>query len=350
MNYTVKEHNSCLKICAERPIQIEDCCYDETKDSFVIAVKHYRGQNYFVDYIVCNREWQIVKKLTETQGVNPRFVLAPDKSVWVRMSATRTKKDGEIVLPLDERERVPKEIVKSDLGTNYSFFWKGSFWGYTCDVWIEKKPDKLLLYEFDKKNLFKNRKAWKLEGLRNAVPFVQEDELYLCQQNWAEGTVSIYRMIEQGKTEAVMEPAIIGEFTWCYLVKVDAKTYEFLCFEKNEIHKLVIDKAGKLCKQERIHIMDDTCFYSIMDLQVLKDDRVVVSYICEYQCGTIEIEQDSVRDVFKKKNDMLYCRGKEIAMEEKLAFHIVTDGKICYHLATNIQAANGKSKCIYVCE
>ena len=350
MNYTVKEHNGCLKICAEQPIQIEDCCYDETKDSFVIAVKHYRGQNYFVDYIVCNREWQIVKKLTETQGVNPRFVLAPDKSVWVRMSATRTKKDGEIILPLDERERVTKEIVKSDLGTNYSFFWKGSYWGYTCDVWIDKKPDKLLQYEFDKKNLFKNRKAWKLEGLRNAVPFVQEDELYLCQQNWAERTISVSRMAEPGVAELVIDSASIGDFTWCYLVNVKRDACEFIGFRENEIHRLSIDKSGQVLEQKHIHTMEDTCFYSIMDLQVLEDDRVVVSYVCENQCGTIEIAQDSVKDVFKKKNDMLYCRGKEIAMEEKRAFHIVTDGKTCYHLATNIQAANGKSKCIYVHE
>ena len=331
-------------------MQVEDCCYDEARDHFVIAVKYYRGQNYFIDYIVCSREWQIVKKVTETRGVNPRFVLAPDKSVWVGMSATRTKKDGEIVLPLYERERVTKEIVKSDLGTNSGFFWNGSYWGYVSDVWSEKKPDKLLQYEFDKKNLFKNRKAWKLEGFRNAEPFVQGDELYLCQQNWAEWTVSVYQVLEPGVTEAVMKPAIIGEFTWCYLVQVKEDACEFIGFQKNEVHRLRIDKSGSVLEQKHIHTMDDTCFYSIMDLQVLREGRVVVSYVCENQCGTIEIEQNSVRDVFKKKNDTLYCRGKEIALLEKLAFHIMTDGKLCYHLATNIQAAGGKCKCIYVCE
>ncbi len=350
MNYTIKQHNNCLKICAELPIQIEDCCYDETRDNFVIAVKYYRGQNYFVDYIVCNREWQIVKKLTETQGVNPRFVLTPDKSVWVRMSATRTKKDGEIMLPLYEGERVTKEIVKADIGTDANFFWKGSYWGYACDVWSEKKPDKLLQYEFDKKNLFKNRKAWKLEGFRNAEPFVQGDELYLCQQNLAEGTVSVYRMVEPGMTEVVMEPAIIGDFTWCYLVKVEKEACEFIGFRKNEVHRLKVNKNGSVLEQKHIHTMEDTCFYSIMDLQVLTDDRVVVSYVCENQCGTIEIAQDSVKDVFKKKNNMLYGRGREIALEERLAFYIVTVGKRCYHLATNIEASGGKCKCIYFCE
>lgn len=350
MNYTIKQHNNCRKISAEVPMQVEDCCYDETRDAFVIAVKYYRGRDYYVDYIVLNREWQIVKKLTETKGVNPRFVLAPEKSVWIRMSATRTKKDGEIVLPLYERERVTKEIVKSDLGTDYSFFWNGSFWGYACDVWSSTAPDKLLQYEFDKKGLFKNRKAWKLEGLRNASPFVQRDELYLCQQNWAEGTVSVYRMMEPGMTEVFMESAIIGEFTWCYLVNVGEAACEFIGFRENEVHRLTIGKSGQMLEQKHIHVMDDTAFYSIMDFQVLADGRVVVAYVCENQCGTIEIEQDNVRDVFKKKNDTLYCRGKEIALIEKLAFHIMTDGKQCYHLATNIEASGGKCKCIYVCE
>lgn len=350
MNYTIKQHNNCLKISAEVPMQIEDCCYDETSDTFVIAVKYYRGRDYYIDYIVLNREWKIVKKLTETKGVNPRFVLAPDKSVWIGMSATQTKKDGEIVLPLYGRERITKEVVKSDLGTDYRFFRNGSFWGYVCDMWSEKKPDKLLQYEFDQKGLFKNRKAWKLEGLRNAVPFVQGDELYLCQQNWADGTVSVYRMMEPGMTELVMEPVSIGGFTWCYLVKVGEDACEFVGFRENEIHRLSIDKSGQVLEQKHIYTMDDTAFYSIMDLQVLADGRVVVSYVCENQCGTIEIEQDNVRDVFKKKNDTLYCRGKEIALIEKLAFHIMTDGKNCYHLATNIEASGGKCKCIYVCK
>ena len=141
-------------------------------------MKHNRGG----DYVVLNREHEIVQIVSEDQGLNQKFVLAPDKSIWICMSALCTKKDGEVVLPLYDRNRVEKEIVKSDLVIDYSFFWDGCHWGYVNDIFGDR-PDKLLQYQFDKKGLYKTRKAFKLDALHGASPFVQEDTLYLCQKH-----------------------------------------------------------------------------------------------------------------------------------------------------------------------
>ena len=76
MDYKIYKQDSYWVIESERAISIEDWCYDVTTDTFVIAVKHNKGG----DYVVINREFEIVQTITEEQGLNRKFVLAPDES------------------------------------------------------------------------------------------------------------------------------------------------------------------------------------------------------------------------------------------------------------------------------
>ena len=347
MKYTMNEQNGYLEIICEKPVEIQDCCYDEKRDEYVIAVKHYKGKNYSVEYIVVNREGKNVKNLLEKQGVNPRFVLAPDKSLWIGMSSICTKKDGEIVLPLYERERVTKEIIKADVGVNYDFFWNGCHWGYVQDMWGDK-PDKLLKYEFDKNELYKTRKTMKLEGQFGATPYVQDDVLYLCKRDFDEGIVRLFKMNTPEEIEVFGTSATVGGFTWCYLVCVDGGECVVIGVEENEIYRLRISLNGELLEKKCIFTLDDTMFYSIMDFEVTKDGNVDFSYVSEHQCGSIRIRKDVVEEIFKYKEEKLYCRNKEIASECKMAFHIMSDGTNCWHLGTNISATGSTCKTIYV--
>lgn len=54
MNYKINKRDTYWEIEAEKVISIEDCCYDATTDTFVIAVNHNKGG----DYIVMNHEYQ----------------------------------------------------------------------------------------------------------------------------------------------------------------------------------------------------------------------------------------------------------------------------------------------------
>ena len=40
MNYKIKQKDAYWEMETEKAISIEDCCYDITTDTFVIAVKH----------------------------------------------------------------------------------------------------------------------------------------------------------------------------------------------------------------------------------------------------------------------------------------------------------------------
>jgi len=344
MNYKINKQPAYWEIEAGKEISIEDCCYDVTTDTFVIAVKHNRGG----DYIVLNREHKIVRIVSEGQGLNRKFVLAPDKSVWINMSALCTKKDGEIILPLYDRSRVEKEIVKSDLGIDYSFFWNGCHWGYVNDIWGEGKPDKLLQYQFDKNGLYKTRKSYKLDILRHAVPFVQGDCLYLCQNNFKNGIVQIFKMTEPGNPEEMCEPILVGELDWCRLVNVDESGYKIMGIEHDEISMLSIDRKGKLLDKTLIYRMNVPEVYSIMDFKVSVEGMVAFCYVSENQAGIIEIKDSVVKEVLWQKDNVLYGKDIEIKTENKLAFHIMTDGRKNYYMAANISVRDGKSKKIYV--
>ena len=343
MNYKINEQASYWEIEAEKTIAIQDCCYDVTTDTFVIAVKHNRGG----DYVVLNREHEIIQIVSEDQGLNQNFVLAPDKSVWICMSALCTKKDGEVVLPLYERERVEKEIVKSDLGIDYSFFWDGCHWGYVNDIFGDK-PDKLLQYQFDKKGLYKTRKAFKLDALRRAIPFVQEDTLYLCQRDYNKGVLRIFKMIEPGNPVEMCEPLVMDKYEWCRLVSVQEAGYKIIGGAGNEVSIISANNQGKIVEEKLLYRLNVPEYYSILDFKVSENGVVAFGYATEKQSGIIEIKDSVAREVFWQKDNVLYSKNIEIKTENKLAFHIMSDGKEYYYMATNIDVRGGKSRKIYV--
>lgn len=339
MSYKINKQDTYWEIEAQKVVSIEDCCYDATTDTFVIAVKHNKGG----DYIIMNREYKILRTISEHQGLNRKFTLAPDKSVWIRMSAINTKKDGEVVLPLYERGRVEKEIVKSDLGVSYSFFWNGSHWGYINDIWGDK-PDKMLQYQFDSKGLYKTRKAYKLDVLRNAAPFVQYDNLYLCKKDFDKKIIRIFKMTEPGNPEDVCEIISTGKHNWCRLINVDESGYKIIGIESNKVCMLSVDIQGQILEEKLLYQLDDTAFYSIMDFKVSKEGVVAFAY----QAGIIEIRDSVAKEVLWQRDNLLHTKDTEIKTENKLAFHIMSDGKEYYYMATNIDGCGGKSKKIYL--
>lgn len=215
-------------------------------------------------------------------------------------------------------------------------------------MWGNKVPDKLLQYEFDKKGLYKTRKAYKLQEHSYAVPFVQEDTFYLCQRDYDKGIARIFKMYEPGNTEEICEPALVGQFMWCRLVNVGEETCKMIGIEDNEISSLMIDKKGNLLEKQKIYTIDDTTVYSVLDFKVSEEGMVAFTYVSEHHAGIIEIKDNVAREVFRQKDNVLYCNGAERETENKFAFGIMTDGKCNYYLATNIEARNGRSTKIYV--
>ena len=348
MNYKINKQDTYWEIEAEKVISIEDCCYDVTTNTYVIASKHNKGG----DYIIINSEHEILQIVSENQGLNRKFILAPDKSVWIGMSALNTKKGGEVVLPLYERNRVGKEIVKSDLGVDFGFYWNGCYWGYINDIWGDK-PDKMLQYQFDSNGLYKTRKAYKLDILCNAAPFIDNDNLYLCQkglnkENDNEEVIQIYKITEPDKPEEMCNIIFKGEFYWCRLINADESGYKIIVVGNNDVHMLSVNRQGEILEEKQIYEMADTEFYSIMDFKVSKDGAVAFVYVSENQAGIIEIRDSVAKKAIWQIENVLYSKDTEIKTDNKFAFHIMSDGSKNYYMATNIDSCEGKSRKIYL--
>ena len=71
------------------------------------------------------------------------------------LSSTSTEREGEIVLPLQNRFRITKEIVRKDLGMDAIFCLNNQCCSYQIDLFNHKKYDKLFVYQFDKNGLYK---------------------------------------------------------------------------------------------------------------------------------------------------------------------------------------------------
>jgi len=345
MAYKINEQASYWEIEAEKTVSVQDCCYDAAMDTFVIAVKYDGGS----DYVVINREHEIVRVVPEEQGMNQDFVFAPDKSVWICMSALCTDKEGEIVLPLYARERVEKEIVKSDIGIDYSFFWNGCHWGYVTDIFGDR-PDKLLQYQFDKKGIYKTRKTYKLEALRQARPFVQGDDLYFCQLNFDKGILQIFMMTEPGKAEKICAPLAIEKYKWCRLVNVQEDVFQIVGGAGKEVNIITADRQGKILEEKLLCRLEVPEFYSVCDFMVSENGVIAFCYASENLSGVIEITDSAAKELLWQKDNVLYSKDAEIKTENKFAFSIMSDGRKFYYIAANIDVRSGKSRKIYVFE
>lgn len=64
--------------------------WNEENQCRVITLKRYYDDfSYHVEYVFFTEDFEILGTYRESEGVNPSFILAPTKEIWVAMSATR---------------------------------------------------------------------------------------------------------------------------------------------------------------------------------------------------------------------------------------------------------------------
>ena len=190
-------------------------------------------------------------------------------------------------------------------------------------------------------------KAYKLDTLYNANPFVQEDNLYLCQNDYKNNTIQMFKMIEPGIVEKLCQPISVGEISECRLINVDETGYKVFGIDCNEIVILSIDNQGNLVNKSMVYCINDEEIYSIMDFIVSDEGIVAFGYVSENMAGIIEINGTVAKEMLWQKDNILHCDDIEIETENKFAFHIMSDGKVNYYMATNIDVREGKCRKIY---
>lgn len=256
----LKKIESPYRVCKSEKGYIIECddvfCYEddaviwcEKKQRWIIAFKRSYGNClYDVEYVLFTEKFEIDEVYQESEGVNPSFILAPDEEIWVVMSATRTcyPYGKSVTVPLFNRSRIVEPVIKRDAGMD-SFFLGGQTFGFIIDNWGEGKDSKLVLHQYDKLGLYKNRKGKTLAGIRGGFITSINEKAYL----FAKGLYKI---------SSKLEIELIGNFEeehnyLSFLLDMDEETITFLRRDEelNNIDFVKYTRDGKQIEKKTIY-------------------------------------------------------------------------------------------------
>jgi hypothetical protein len=124
--YNVEHKDDLTTIRTDKAMKVLSAFWDEERSSLLIAVQVELGNGtYQIEYLHLDETLGLTDVCTESEGVLPAFLTAPDKTVWVKLTSTQTDKIREIVLPLANRERIQKP---KDLFASSTLACKGVVW------------------------------------------------------------------------------------------------------------------------------------------------------------------------------------------------------------------------------
>ena len=312
--YNIILKDQCIIIDCDTKLIVYDCCYDSLTQQNIVAVYRYEeidGWKYSLEYIYLDKEFQITKVLIENRGVLPQFIKAPDNSIWVNLIAT-VGGEGEIVLPLNNRARIEKEILKRETVSDQTFYWNGKAYVLVNKpIGSKKGCAKLVSYEFDKKNLYKTKKTQKLEFCYYPKALVQDGHCYIqsIDIDYEKNTMQLCSREIDSKAVVLNEwhSEIFPEKNVGFPRMIERTEEEviYICTDmKNKIYALILGIDGKLKERkligeipeveeqlsiEYVHKNDDgshvfTYYYSrgiivIKDLQMIARACVDSKYI-----------------------------------------------------------------------
>lgn len=255
-SYQVKKENDTITVSSDKPIIVEDKLWDQINGEWIFAVKCYDDKGlYHIDYLFFSKDFELLNVITEDKGVNPEFLSAPDNTVWVSLSSISTDRDGEIVLPLKERSRITKDIVRKDIGTAAIFCINGQPCAYSVDYFDPKKYDKLLAYQFDKNGLYKTKKQYVLDNIWNGYPIVIKDKCFVTYGKWNDSlcTIHISEINESGEILSDWKSEAVSGIDGVFLLSYSETQLEFIAFTENHVDCIVCSSEGTLLSRNIIY-------------------------------------------------------------------------------------------------
>lgn len=282
-HYQVKKENGTITVFTNKPICVGNHFWDCMNEEWVFAVKCDDGQGlYHIDYLFLNNNFELLSVLTEDKGVNPQFLTAPDNTVWVSLSSISTEREGEIVLPLQNRSRITKEIVRKDLGIDAIFRLNSQCCAYQIDRFNPKKYDKLFVYQFDKNGLYKTRKQYILENIWNGYPTVARDKCFVTCGKWNDSLCKIHvsEIDENGNILSDWKSEAIADMNSVFLLSYSDTQMEFITFHENHVDYLVCSSEGTLLSRKIIY-QAETNINLISKTQIVNEIKAVYCVVSD---------------------------------------------------------------------
>lgn len=259
IEYKISKQDNKLIIEHEYKLKIDAAIYDSVTENYVFAVRADTGNyTYEVDYFFFSKDLELSKILRENVGVNPSFIVSPNKEIWVGLTITtdKIKRNGEIILPLFGRNRIEEPIIKRNRGMEH-FVMKGRSYGYIIDYWGGGTEDKLVIYQYDKNNLFKHRKAVKLKGMHSCMPIIINDACYVSDCDSSNNySTKIYEVDAKGNLIEAYASEGVENCSRPYVLDITDKNIIMIASLKHRVDCLNFSLAGILEDRKTIFEVD----------------------------------------------------------------------------------------------
>ena len=253
--YYVNIEGNTTTVSSNYRIHVEDSYYDLCSRLWVFAIKVYDSDSsyspYHIDYLFMDSSHNLVHVIQEKYGVNPNFIVSPDKELWVELDSIITEKEGRIVVPLINRQRIEEPKVQRSVGMDCSFVFLDMYYAYSVDLFDSRKDDNLYLYQFDKNHRFKSRKKFKINGIRYGNPVVINNRCYISHLKRVDEShvVCISEINENGDIIGFWESQTINDINNVFLTSLDDDYIITAVSTNHSIDLIVFSKDG--CVSQR---------------------------------------------------------------------------------------------------
>lgn len=257
--YHIEKTDRIITVRCDKPIKVQDSIFDNLNQQWIFAVHCEDGQGlYHIDYLYANADFTLTKVLAEDRGVLPAFLQATDSMIWVRLDSTGTEREGESVLPMENRSRITKEILRKSVGWQKKISVHGQQCVFYTDYFDRRKPDKLFHYQFDKKHLYKTRKQYSLENIHSGHPKTIQDTCYITYGKWADSlcTVHIAEIDETGSILSDWQSDPVTDVWDVYLESRSDAQISCIIYAKHCIERIVFHADGTLLSRTELFRTD----------------------------------------------------------------------------------------------
>jgi hypothetical protein len=302
--YSVNYMNGIITICANKVMRVASVFWDNERSNLLIAVNLDLLDNRSnLDYIILDQTMKIVDVFTETEGIMPSFLMAPDKTVWVRLTSTNTDKIRESILPLENRRRIQNEKLLTEFVDYYSILFQQERIYFSKDLFNKAKQDKIGQYIFDKNNLFKIRKTYNIPLPSHTMAMYCDDKLQIINTIYPKKILHREMQLD-GVISRQREFSLGMEYHHVYPVKIsfDGDSI-FYVTSNNEMFEISIDKMGCVVKSNLMIQLKDVkdYFYNIWE-PIFMGETYVVRFNFEDGDGYIVIKHGEAMECWIKYN------------------------------------------------